>query len=260
MNEHWDSYLGYAISMADPISGELEVSCPEQLPLQSGEIAPKEEEFTVKFSTGGKIENRTFIVKSTITCKPLDRNSSNESHAWVQPGELLLIWHHLPTQEFFWETWGADSINYRSTERKHWFIASRPELPNPPTPIYENQTYGLVMDSSGEGGSRLLKIYTSKSNGEPTSFTLGFYPDESTMELKDEKGNKFTLDSATSSWTLVTKDGTKVTLRNGQIIMNANFINLSDFATLSQGGMQVNIPVTFRKLATFAGGTVGDRT
>lgn len=260
MNEHWDSYIGYAITMADPVTGVLEVACPEQLPLQSGEVIPKEEDFTVKFSTGDKIENRTFIVKSSITCRPLDRNSSNESHAWVQPGELLLIWHHLPTQEFFWETWGADSVDYRSTERKHWFIASRPELTNSPIPIYENQTYGLVMDSSGEGGSRLLKVYTSKGNGEPAAFTLGFYPDESIVELKDEKGNKFTLNSANSSWTLVTKDGTKVTLRKDQIIMDANFINLGDFATLSRGGMQVNIPVTFRKLATFTGGTSGDRT
>lgn len=260
MNEHWDSYIGYAITMADPITGVLEVACPEQLPLQSGDVIPKEEDFTVKFSTGDGVQNRTFIVKSTITCGPLGRNSSNESHAWVYPGELLLIWHHLPTQEFFWETLGSTGIDYRSTERKHWFIASRPEVTNPPTPIYENQTYGLVMDSSGDGGSRLLKIYTSKSNGEPASFTLGFYPDESTVELKDEKGNKFTLNSANSSWTLITKDGTKVTLRKDQIVMDANFINLGDFATLSREGMQINIPVTFRKLATFTGGTRGDRT
>lgn len=170
----------------------IEVVVPELNPSLTGQVgvATSSQSVTLTDLNGGQI-NSTVTTKTTITAYYYGNNTNRTFPPDVVKGEQVRIIRFSNSDKYYWESMGRDD-GLRKTETLRFEVKDRQNFNDPSD---DSHTYSIELDSKRAGHVRIL---TSKGNGEPYAYTLLFDTKNGKVQLSDDIGNAFTIDSANS--------------------------------------------------------------
>lgn len=192
MEKRWWYGHGYVImGQESQNSSEIEVLCPELLPMFSGKTDGSTIEQDIPKMTdenGDVLPEETITLSETIRCFYYG-DQRNTSIPDVVPGEIVVILNREGDDSYYWYSAG-DTRHLRKTEHVRIPIMNRESnSENPP----DEDTWFLEMDSAYNRGVRLI---INKGRGEEYAYVFEFLPDDGTVTLEDNRGNRCMLDSA----------------------------------------------------------------
>lgn len=263
----------------EPKNTILEVIVPELTPMLQDKIEGVEIE-TKRVSVentalGGKSET-TIRLSETVTCEYLGTRS-NHSIPNIHRGEQVIVYRLGETSRFYWKEMGRDD-KIRTTEHLKIHIANKKTRLDE---LNEDTSYFFEMDT--REGRRKVHIHTSKGTDEAVAYDVLINTDDNTLEIVDTIGNGIKLESnpdGISKWAAWNKEGSKIELEGKKALVdtpteveirtpttNINASNTNISGNLSVGGktsvggsVSLGSILNVAGLATFSGGTVGDRT
>ena len=224
------SWIGVVAKNKDPNDTSIQVLIPELTPAASGTLSPasSNQSFQLRDINGNPV-NSTVTTGNTITSYYLGNNSNRRYPPDVVTGEKVRITRIGNSDRYYWESLGRDDA-LRSTETHRIDVANRGSSGsgNKGTPTSssddtasqtdDTNTYSLELDTKVNKHIRLL---TSKSNGEKFAYTLTLNGGSGTIQLGDDAGNSFTVDSANAKVIMRNSKNSFFILNGEDIILGA---------------------------------------
>ena len=186
------SWIGVAAADKAPKSISLEVSIPELMPAATGTLAPASAQQTVSLTdiNGSKI-NASVTTKNTITATYLGNSSNRKYPPDVVKGESVRITKLANADKYYWESLGRDD-GLRKTETHRIETANRANFDDP---VDDDHTYSMEIDTKD---NKHIRLKTSKGNGESFGYLLTLDGKNGNIQLADDGGNSFTINSSSA--------------------------------------------------------------
>jgi len=189
LEQYWRTYVGIA---ADSIKAtnqkELEVYCPELLPLYDGFPDPVDDKRVIALKdANGKPVSGTVVLRPTIKAKYLG-GDTNHHIPDIHKGEQLLIHNYAGSEEFYWTPMGRDD-DIRKFEHRRIYVA---DIAKTIKKLDGSNTYYFELDTRGD---KHVVISTAKSDGEEFAYLIKIDAKANTVTIEDDSGNKIFLDS-----------------------------------------------------------------
>lgn len=193
-----------------PQSISIKVFIPELTPTATGSLSPVTANQSVSLKDiNGNLVNSSVTTGNTITAYYLSNTSNRRYPPDVVKGEQVRITKLGNSDKYYWECIGRDDA-LRQTETHRIDVANRKppdsnsnEPDTTGTPLDDTNTYSVEVDTKK---NQHIRLQTSKGNGEKFSYVMKLDAKNGLVELSDDVGNSFTIDS----------NATKVMLRNAK--------------------------------------------
>lgn len=219
----WYGHAYVVIGQESQNSSEIEVLCPELLPMFSGKPDGSTIEQDIPKMTDENdetIPDETITLSETIKCFYYG-DQRNTSIPDVVPGEIVVVLNRDGDDAYYWYSTGHKR-HLRKTEHVRIPIMNRETNSEDPP---EEDTWFFEMDSKYKRGVRLV---INKGRGETYSYVLEFLPDDGTVTLEDNRGNKCVLDSSNDQLTanilskIVATAGSSILAKAPNITLDGN--------------------------------------
>lgn len=195
---------------------ELEVWPSEQFPQADGDITSNQENISAEGQNAeGQKYTQNINTGNTIRATWLSRDTNRPFPSLIRRGELVLIYRNSDSDEFYWEEMGKN-IHYRRGDI--WCVACISTVVDENTPIGPKNAYWLEIDSL----NGVVRLSTTKLNAEAAAYKLEIMAREGRVELADDIGNYFRLESPDQRWTLMNASESSLTLDAENITLNCN--------------------------------------
>ena len=223
------SYMGYAVCDKAQNSRELKVYCPELLPFISGDLSATEVSNDIR--TTGRSGTRQSQIKSAnfITCIYRDEDTNRTFPPDVRAGEEVVVYTYGDNNVFYWKSAGRNDNNRRTETYR---IGISGTLDNKAS-ISDDNSYFFEMDTRR---GHHIKLSTSNTDGEKHRYLFLIDSDASTIDLADEAGNMFHIDSEIPRVCMKNSENALIDL-NGQ---NIAIACKKDITIISESG-NINI-------------------
>ena len=182
--------------------------------------------------------------------------SNRETPPDVVVGETVMIWRYADTNDYYWTTMFREpSLRRQETVR---YVYSN--QPSGRTPYDEDSSYWLEYDTV----DKHIHLHTSSNDGEPVDYDVTIDTKLGTIEVKDDIGNVFFLDSPKGQMDTTTNTGVSVTTQ--KFVINASTsveINTPSFtlngesSTINASSHTENAAVTVTGGLSVSGGSSG---
>lgn len=198
----------------------------EELSSLDGEVTAKVDTFT---ATGKDALEGSFTasVNASVTLKAdwLPIAGSNRLTAPdVRRGESVMIYQFGDSDAFFWTTLKQDSRLRRLETVIFAFSATKNEVDK----LDSTNSYFLEISTH----TKTCTFHTSSANGEPFEYTVQINTAEGSVNIVDDIGNEFILDSAASRVFMKNSSGSVVDINKKSIILTSDSsvkINTKEF-------------------------------
>lgn len=187
----------------------IEVFIPELFPTLTGAVGAGTTSHT---STLKDLDGNEFTssvqTKTTVTAYYHGGDTNRAFPPDVVKGEQVKITKYATADKYYWESMGRDD-QLRYTETHRIEVKNRKDFSDPSD---DSHTYSIEIDSKR---SQHIRLLTSKGNGEPYAYTLLLDTKNGRVQLADDVGNAFTIDSANAKVIMRNADKSFMML-NGQ--------------------------------------------
>lgn len=180
----------------------IKVVPTEALPFLDGELTGQANQETVKgeTSTGGSYETMLQTTNAiTATWFPLGGGGNRRTSPDVRRGAIVAIYQFANADVYFWATL-MDDAKFRKLETVVWGIsATRDEnaLPGP-----DNMYYFEISSHT-----KKVTFHTSQADGEPFGYDIQLDTQYGSFQIRDTKGNIFSLDTKENRLEMINADG-----------------------------------------------------
>lgn len=207
--------VGIVAKNKDLSSKEIEVTPIEDLPFANGELTDNTNtETTTAKDAGGS--SYTSKVNSTNTVKAvwLPIGQPNRLTAPdVRRGENVMLYKYSDHDKYYWVTLTEDTKLRKLETVVYGFSGTTDESSSPNA---DNMYYLEVSTHR-----KLIHLHTSKANGELFNYDVQINGAEGFIQVQDNDGNYFTINSKDTIVELANADGSKLSLDKKVINLNA---------------------------------------
>jgi hypothetical protein len=181
--------LGIVAENKDLKGKDLKVSPVEALTFMDGELAstPTPTEYTGT-DESGKVYHGKMITDNVITATWLPGKSNRITAPNMRRGERVMIYQMAEVDKYYWQELGLDD-HLRKLETAIFAFSGNPKEGN--DDLDPSTCYFLEVSTH----DKRVTFQTSKSNGEPFSYKFEFDTGTGNVQLDDDIGNMFHLDS-----------------------------------------------------------------
>lgn len=219
------AWVGFVAKDKEKDSIIIQVVIPELTPTATGTLSPASSNQSVQTKNlNGDIINTSVTTGNFITAYYIGNNSNRKYPPDVVRGEKVRITRISNSDKYYWESMGRDDA-LRSTEVHRVDVANRPPAntgtgtptnsDNAPIALTDDtNTYSFELDTKT---NKHIRLQTSKSNGEKFGYVIKLGGGDGTLQVADDSGNSFTIDSTNA----------KVIMRNSKdacLILNGEDI------------------------------------
>lgn len=218
---------------------KLEVWPSEQFPEVDGDVTSNQTNISTDGENAdGQKYTQNINTGNVLQAEWLPRDTNRAFPSLIRRGELVLIYRNSDSDEFYWEEMGKN-IHYRRGDI--WCIACVSTVVEKDTPIGPKNAYWLEIDSL----NGMVNLSTTKLNGEAAEYKLEIQARDGRVEIADDLGNFFRLESPDQRWTLM--NGAQSSL-----VMDAENVTLSMTGkyTVNAQEVEYNIQDTITENAT----------
>lgn len=197
-------------------SNEIEVTPVEDFTSLDGEITSNIVDYK---STGVDANGRTYTsnVKTKITIKaqwlPMG-NSNRITSPDVRRGELVMIYQFGDSDKYYWTTLKQDN-NLRKLETVIYAFSG---TTNESETLNADNSYYLEISTH----TKLVTFHTSKSNGEPYSYTVQINTGSGNILVTDDIGNIIELNSKEDRVYMKNSSGSTIDITKDKIFGSAD--------------------------------------
>lgn len=213
--------LGIVAVNKEPNSDRITALPTSIFPLADGEVVDQVEdyqsEFVDSFGRRSVVKTQT---SNTITAKWLCRDPNIKTAPDVRRGAQVQLYRKANTDYFYWET-TTNTDNFEKLEEKVFGYSNTRD---------ENVKSGPDTDWTQLVSTRRKKVVlinTTKSDGEKWAYHIGVDVKEGRVDIKDDIGNLFYIDSANSIVRLQTSEGAFIEINKRNINIGCDNYDLS---------------------------------
>jgi hypothetical protein len=186
MNNHWSKEIGFVVSGNDRDDPNIEVFCPEFLPLAEGELTDEQVDVQVTVEGTDEIPQSPKNIKTSMTIKcEYIGNGEGVSIPDMVPGEQVLVHKMLGDDRYFWTPYRYRNVRRMFEHRKFEIMTKK----HNGEPTSEDETYSIEFDSSADGNIRGIRIHTGDGRDEAFKYTFYIDTGSGKVTLKDDAGN-----------------------------------------------------------------------
>ena len=215
-------------------SKEVEVTPTEKAPMLDGQITDNTTTITASATDSSGAAYQTEIETTvTVTATWLPTSNTNRRTAPdVRRGELVMLYRFGDTDKFFWVDLDAD-CKFRKLETViyGWSGTQDESVANDSSNMYFFEV------STHQG---LVHFHTSNANEEPYVYDLQINTKTGFIQIQDDIGNIFCLDSTQNQLQMINADGSFLNILGNNITLNA-----VDNYTITADSMNVNITTSY---------------
>lgn len=198
-----DIYSIGIVAANKPLSShDIEVTPIEDFSMIDGEITDNTTPYKAKGSADGKSTYQLELdTTASIKAKWMPVGQANRYTAPdVRRGEMVMIYRFADTDEYYWVTM-KDDLTLRKLETVIYaFSGTTDEFKG----VGPSTHYFLEISTH----KKLAHFHTSKANGEFCSYDVQINAAEGYVNIQDDVGNIFSLDSKNRRIELINQDGT----------------------------------------------------
>lgn len=192
MSNNFKVFYGIAVEDRASKSRKLKVYLRELTPFAGGDISDKtqNEQYTTVDADG----NKTPGTVSTTNCVVADYFGLSTNSAFppdIVAGEQVIVLQYADEDNYYWMAGGRDD-NLRKGELARWAISDDMAASKELT---ESNTYFVELDTKI---AKRIRIHTSKSNGEAFGYDIVIDAANSNLNITDDAGNSFSIESPSS--------------------------------------------------------------
>lgn len=234
-------FIGIVAKDKEINSKVIEVFIKDLTPFYEGKLEPKKQEYDVT----AKNYSEKLTLSNTIPATWYGGNTNKRYPPDVKKGEQVTVFLYSDQDVYYWDSLGRDD-DKRRTERTEISAANTPEGP---TPLHQENTYGLHIDTQ-EG--KTLDLHTSTSAGEQFKYQLFFDGKGQLGRICDDQNNEIAIESSIPRIYARNNEGTMIELAK----KNLTFIAPEDL--LIKAGRQacIDVPALTFKNTEKGGATV----
>ena len=192
MSNNFKVFYGIAVEDRASKSRKLKVYLRELTPFSGGDIADKTR--NEKYSTTDDDGNTVSGTVSTTNCVVADYFGSDTNRAFppdIVAGEQVIVLQYADEDNYYWMPGGRDD-NLRKGELDRWAISD--DMAESKS-LTESNTYFVELDTKI---TKRIRIHTSKSDGEAFGYDIVIDAANSNLQITDDAGNLFNINSPVS--------------------------------------------------------------
>jgi len=141
-------------------------------------------------TSDGVISNINVTQSDIIKAKWLPYGDTNRLEPpTVCKGERVRIYKYADTDQYYWNTL-YNELELRKLEKRTIVVSNKASIDVPPDQLLENSYYYII-----DTINKLVKLRTSDTDGEYTTYEITIDTKEGKLEILDGKGNSIFLDS-----------------------------------------------------------------
>lgn len=228
--------LGIVIETKPRDTDFIEVSPIEDLPFADGLIKDIKYEYKVKLPDAMGVERETKVKgNNNLSAKWIPFSVSNRITAPdVVKNETVLIWRFADTDEYYWTTIFREPT-LRRLETAHYAWSDKKDGLEP---FDKDSSYWMEVSTH----DKYIHVHTTKSDGERFEYDVKIDTGEGYIEIKDDVGNTFKLDSVSGS--VVGTATALIQLKAPEIILDGNVSISGNNAVTGNSDIAGNASIT----------------
>ena len=209
-------YHGIVVEDRALNSREIKVYVRDLLPFSAGalEDSSKVETYSVNHPDGTALSGNV-TTTNNIIAEYFGGSSNRSTLPDVVKGEQVNVYQYQDEDKYYWKEMGRDD-NLRSKELVRLSAANK-SSPNTDS-LTEDNSYYAEIDTKV---AQRIRICTSKSNGEPFKYTIVADAKNGFVQVADDQGNRFEIQSAAKTVTMVNREGGSVSIVDKNVMINA---------------------------------------
>jgi len=183
-------------------------------------------------SPDGTIANIKVTRSDIIKAKWMPYGDTNRLEPpTVCKGERVRIYQYSDTDQYYWTTL-YNELELRKVEKRTIVVSNKASIEIPADELLDH-TYYAIMDTI----NKLVKLRTSTTDGEYTTYDITIDTREGQLEIIDGKGNQIHLDSQTDILTTsINKQIINNTIDKTENISHKHTVNLVKYAVNHHNG------------------------
>jgi len=214
----------------------IECTPIEDSPMSDGQLTSQVTTTTTKSQKAdGTPYHISINQTNTISATWIPLGDSNRQTAPdVRRGETVMIYRFADQDKYYWQEYSFD-LNLRKLETVvHAYSGTQDEGAST---TGENSYFTEI--STHEG---IAHLHTSKANGEPFGYDIQVNAKTGFIQIQDDVGNTFSLNSVNSQLEMINKNGSLVNIQGPNITINApGTINITAGSAINITSPNTNI-------------------
>lgn len=226
--------IGIVVEDKKDGSDDIVVFPVEELPHVDGPVADHAPDYQVAMPNAGGVEQTSKLKGSaTLTAKWLPWGQSNRITAPdVIKNETVAIFRYADTDEYYW----TPIFREPSIRRLETVCYMYGNLKAPLKEWDKTTSYWVEVSTK----KKYIKLHTAKSDGEPFGYDVTIDPQNGFVEIKDDRGNFFKIDSEATVITLENVEKSQVELNKDKIHSQATDSITSETKTTTQNSSDLH--------------------
>lgn len=193
----------------------IEVWPSEHLSYVDGELTHALTKLEAKGEDASGQKYTSFVmVSATLRAEWKSSGTNRSTPPDVRRGERVEIWRYADTDQYYWSAMGSDDDKRKLETVVHSYSGTADEAEKGVNPENSYQTEVSTH-------KKLMRITTSKKNGEKVAYTVELNGGEGIFGVTDDKGNWIQMDSESEEFTFQNKSGTFINCKGEDININA---------------------------------------
>lgn len=230
----------------------VEVTPVEDFPTLSGTITDNASQYGASgVDASGKAYQDSVTQTATVSAEWLPFGSNRMTPPDVRRGERVTLWRFGESDKYYWATM-MDDMNLRKLETAVYAWSGSP---NEGDSTDATTSYFFEVSTH----NKLMHLHTSKSNGELCIYDVQINPGTGVIQIQDDIGNSFLMDSINLILMMQNADGTSLSIdkKNMTIVVPETWsVRAKNGVFQFTDGWQIQSKVTnhdgdFNELGTF---------